>query len=195
MKARANFWIGVTVGALIAAAVLFSIYYVPRKGITFGKEPISFTVVLAEANGLHAGSPVYISGIEAGELTDVRISELPNLGYRVLATAEVFDGERFGPMLTTGSAYEVSRSGLLGEMTLAITPGGEGEPLQQGALVDGTPPMDFTRMVDDVAHITKRLADFMDGREAGDPSLRRAFVELQAALQNIRAFSEKLPGN
>ena len=33
----------------------------------------------------------------------------------------------------------------------------------------------------------------MDGRAAGDPSLRRALEELEAALRNVRGLSEELP--
>lgn len=191
-NARANFWIGIVVGAVIAAALMFSVYYVPRKGITFGNDPIAFGVVLDEAHGLHAGSPVLVSGVEAGEVTAIGIRELAGLGYKVFADVEIFDGGRFGPMLTTASTYQVTRSGLLGEMILAITPGGGGERVA-GQLVDGTPPTDFTRILDDLALVTRRVADFVDGREPGDPNLRRALVDLQAAIRNIRDFTGNLP--
>lgn len=187
------FVLGLVVGAIIAAAVMFSIYYVPRKGIAFGRESLPLYVVLDEAHGLSAGSPVLISGIEAGEISWMRIDYLEGLGWKVLAGADIFDGERFKPMLTRSSTYAVARSGLLGEVTLAITPGGEGEPIAPGDLVDGTPPQDFGAIVGDLGHIAKRLGDFMDGRRPGDPSLRKAFGDLQRTLRNLSDFSEKLP--
>jgi ABC-type transporter Mla subunit MlaD len=192
MKAS-GFVVGLAVGTILAGAVLFSIYYVPRKGLSLSRQPLRFTVVLAEAHGLHAGSPVLVSGVEAGEVADVRIQALDGVGHRVLATAEVFDGDRFGPMLTTKSRYAVARSGLLGEMTLAITPGGEGPPLGPGALVDGEGPLNLEAITQDLAHLTGRLADFMDGRQPGDPSLKRTLRDLQAMLRNLRETSEKLP--
>ena len=191
-NARANFWIGLVVGAVIAAAVLFSVYYVPRKGLSLGRDALSFGVVLDEAHGLHAGSPVLVSGIEAGEVTDVAIRALGDQGYRVLVDVDVFDGERFGPLLTTKSTYQVTRSGLLGEMVLAITPGGGGQPVA-GQLVDGLPPTDFTHILDDLAHVSKRIADFMDGREPGDPNLKRTLLDLQTAIRNVRDFTGNLP--
>ena len=189
---RGHFWIGLVVGAIVAAALLFSIYYVPRKGLSFGREPIAFTVVLDEANGLRAGSPVLVSGVEAGEVQSVEIREIPSRGWKVLAQVEVFDGQRFGPMLKTDSVYQVGKAGLLGESTVAIVPGGQG-PAIAGQLVDGRPPTDFTRILDDLAVVSRRLADFMDGREPGDPYLRRSLIDLQATIRNIRDFSEKLP--
>ena len=191
-NARANFWIGLVVGAVLAAAVLFSVYYVPRKGLSFGREALHFGVVLDEAHGLHVGSPVLVSGIEAGEVTDVAIRELGAQGYRVLVDVDIFDGERFRAMLTTASTYQVARSGLLGEMVLAITPGGGG-PTVAGQLVDGVPPTDFTHILDDLAHVSKRVADFMDGREPGDPNLKRTLLDLQTAIRNVRDFSGNLP--
>ncbi len=191
-RSRANFWIGLVFGGIVAAALLFSVYYVPRKGITFGNEAISFTVVLEQAHGLHAGSPVYVSGIEAGEVSAVEIRALDRIGYRVLATVEVFDGERFGPMLKTDSTYQVASSGLLGEVTLAIAPGGSGLAVAN-QLVNGVAPTDFGRIVDDLGYIAKRLADFMDAREPGDPNVRRALVDLQTTIRNLRDFSGNLP--
>jgi|GEM_PF-1415071 len=190
---RTSFVLGIVVGAILGAAILFSVYYVPRKGLLMDKSPRNFTVVLEQAHGLNAGSPVLISGVEAGEVSDVRIEELPKLGWRVLAKITVFDGDRFGKGLRTGSRYAIDRSGLLGETILAITPGGTGEALKEGQLVDGTPPFDITGIATDVKTVTKRLADFMDGREPGDPSLRRVLRDLQGVMRNLKGFSEKLP--
>lgn len=189
---RSHFWLGLVVGAILAATLLFSVYYVPRKGISLSREPLSFTLVLDQANGLRAGSPVLVSGVEAGEVEGVEIREIPGRGYKVLASVSVFDGERFGPMLRTDSLYQVAQSGLLGETTLAIAPGGQG-PSVKDQLVDGLPPTDFSRILDDLAQVSKRVADFMDGREPGDPNLRRALTDLQETLRNVRDFSEKLP--
>ncbi len=190
---RTSFALGIVVGAILGAAILFSVYYVPRKGVLLDNDPRHFTVVLDKAHGLNAGSPVLISGVEAGEVSDVRIEELPKLGWRVLARVTIFDGERFGAGLKTGSRYVVDRSGLLGEMVLTITPGGAGVPLKDGEFVDGTPPLDIGSIAGDVKVVTGRLADFMDGREPGDPSLRRVLRDLQGLMRNLKGFSEKLP--
>ncbi|MGM0576785.1 MAG: MlaD family protein [Myxococcota bacterium] len=190
---RRDFLLGMTVGAIVAAAVMFSIYYVPRKGLALGRDAMPFTVVLEEAHGLHPGSPVLVRGVEAGEVVDVRVGEIPDVGWRVLATAELFDAERYAPMLHTDSIYSVARSGLLGEMTLAITPGGGGPSLEPGMLVGGSGPASLESLVSDLAHVADRLADFTDGDEPGDPSLRRTFLDLQSILRNLRDFSEKLP--
>jgi ABC-type transporter Mla subunit MlaD len=192
MKERAFFWLGAVIGGIIAAAVLFSVFWVPRKGLGFGREPLHFTLVLDEAHGLRAGSPVAVSGVEAGEITALDIRELPQRGYKVLANVEVFDGERFGPMLKLDSAYQVAVTGILGEASVAIVPGGRGAPVA-GQLVDGIPPGGMARVVEDLSRIAKRLADFIDGREPGDPNLRRALVDLQETVRNVRDFSEKLP--
>jgi ABC-type transporter Mla subunit MlaD len=192
MKERAFFWLGMVVGGIIAAAVLFSVFYVPRKGIALAREPVRFTLVLAKAHGLRVGSPVEISGVEAGEVTGLEIREIPHRGYKVLAAVEVFDGERFGPMLRLGSSYQVTQAGILGEASVSIAPGGQGAPVS-GQLVDGVAPAGVDDIVADLARISKRLADFMDGREPGDPNLRRALVDLQETVRNIRDFSEKLP--
>jgi ABC-type transporter Mla subunit MlaD len=125
-------------------------------------------------------------------VTGVEIREVGQTGWKVLASVDIFDGERFAPMLKTDSVYQVAQSGLLGETTLAIAPGGQGGAVA-GQLVNGLPPADFTKILDDLATISKRLADFVDGREPGDPNLKRALVDLQATIRNVRDFSEKLP--
>ncbi|MFO0745081.1 MAG: MlaD family protein [Myxococcota bacterium] len=189
---RAHFGLGLVVGAILAAAILVSVYYVPRKGLSFSRDPMGFTLVLDQAHGLHTGSPVLIAGVEAGEIESVEIKEIPNRGYKVLAQVSIFDGARFAPMLHLDSVYQIAQSGLLGETTLAIAPGGQGRPVA-GELVDGQPPTDFTGILDDLAVISKRLADYVDGREPGDPNLRRMLSDLQETVRNVRDFSEKLP--
>lgn len=190
---RRDFWLGLALGLIVGAALLLSVYYVPRKGLNLGASPLPFTVVLTEAHGLHPGSPVHISGVEAGEVRALRIAEIPDLGFRVLATAEIFDGARFGGLLTASSTYAVAKSGLLGENILAITPGGAGPPLVAGDLVQGTAPLDLDAILNDLAHITRRLADFTDGRNSGDPSLRTSLTHIQRTLQNLKDASESLP--
>jgi len=189
---RSHFWLGIVVGAILAAALMFSVYYIPRKGLAFGRESLGFTLVLDEANGLRAGSPVLVSGVEAGEVSGIEIRELGQAGWKVLASVDVFDGERFEPMLRTDSVYQIAQSGLLGETTLAIVPGGQGATVR-GQLVTGRPPADFTEILDDLGLISKRVADFVDGREPGDPNLKRALIDLQETIRNVRDFSEKLP--
>lgn len=192
MKERAFFWLGMVVGGIIASAVLFSVFYIPRKGISFARSPMRFTLVLDEAHGLRAGSPVQVSGVEAGEVTSLAITEIPQRGYKVLAGVEIFDGERFSPMLRLDSVYQVVQSGILGEAIVAIAPGGQGAPVAD-QLVDGLPPTSVGQMLDELSHITRRVSDFMDGREPGDPNLRRALIDLQETVRNVRDFSEKLP--
>lgn len=189
---RSQFWLGLVAGAILAAMLLFSVYYVPRKGLSLSREPLPFTLVLDQANGLRAGSPVLVSGVEAGEVEGIEIREIPGRGFKVMAAVSVFDGERFAPMLRTDSVYQVAQSGLLGETTLSIAPGGQGASVR-GQLVDGLPPADFSRILTDLAQISKRVADFVDGREPGDPNLRRALMDLQDTIRNVRDFSEKLP--
>ena len=190
---RANFWLGLSVGLILGAALLFSIHYVPRKGLSVGKSSMTFSVVFKEAHGLNIGSPVLISGIEAGEVSHVRVRSIEGIGWRVVASIEIFDKERFAPTLSTKSIYALARSSLLGQMTINITPSEAGDPLSEGQLVDGLPPTEFGRIVDDVATITRRLADFVDGRKRGDPNLKRALIDLQNLVRNLRGFSEKLP--
>jgi len=189
---RSQFWLGLVVGAILAAMLLFSVYYVPRKGLSLSREALSFSLVLDQASGLRAGSPVLVSGVEAGEVEGIEIREIPGRGFKVMAAVSVFDGERFAPMLRTDSVYQVAQSGLLGETTLAIAPGGQGQSVR-GQLVDGVPPTDFSRILGELAQISKRVADFVDGREPGDPNLRRALMDLQETIRNVRDFSEKLP--
>ena len=92
---RSQFWLGLVAGAILAAMLLFSVYYVPRKGLSLSREPLPFTLVLDQANGLRAGSPVLVSGVEAGEVEGIEIREIPGRGFKVMAAVSVFDGERF----------------------------------------------------------------------------------------------------
>lgn len=192
MNGRAAFWLGALVGGVLAGAVLFAVFWLPRAGLAATGEPLRFTLVLTEAHGLRAGAPVRVAGLDAGEVRSVALVELPERGWRVLAEVEIFDSARFEPMLRLDSVYQLSRAGLLGDVGLAVIPGGAGGSVR-GQLVDAEIPAGMDGLVRDLGHIATRLADFLDGRRPGDPNLRRALLDLQQTVQQLRVFTERLP--
>ncbi len=192
MTGRAAFWLGLFVGGVFAAAVVFAVFWVPRTGLTTGGDPLRFTLVLGEAHGLRPGALVQVAGIDAGEVQALGLAELPRRGWGVLAEITIFDGDRFEPMLRLDSVYQVARAGLLGDAGLVIVPGGAGGSVR-GQLVDAVVPRGIDGLIGDLGHIATRLADFLDGRQPGDPNLRRALVDLQQTVQQLRVFTERLP--
>lgn len=183
--------VGLVVGGVLTGAVLLSLYWGPRHGLAPGGEPLRFHVVLEEAHGLHVGSPVRVSGVDAGEVTDVRIERLPRLGWRVLVAVELFRGARYREMLGTGSTYAVARPSPMGGRMLAIAPGGGGEPLRDGMLVRGTPPVDLASVAADLGAIVDRLSRLLGEEGRGAENLERALEDLRATLQNLRNLSER----
>jgi ABC-type transporter Mla subunit MlaD len=192
VSGRASFWLGLVVGAVLAGALVFGVFWGPRGGPVFGSEPLVFSVVLEEARGVGVGSPVHVSGLEAGEVRAVGLVELPQRGWRVVAEVVIPDGERYRPMLRVDSPVEVRRIGLLGDAGLSVVPGGKGESLA-GQFVDASAAPGMDELVADLGHIATRLGDFLDGRRPGDPNLARALRDLQGTLAQLRAFTERLP--
>jgi len=190
---RASFWVGLGTGAVVATVVLWSIWYVPRKGLNPFRESLEFHVLFAQAHGLTAGDPVRLGGVEIGEVRAVTVREVPDLGVRAVVTVEVFDPVRWRGLLRYDSGYTVGQQGLLGRRAIDVAAGGVAAPLEPGAVVPGREPFDPMAVVADLQAIVAELRSLLAGDEPGSPDIRRALRDLELTLRNIREFSEKLP--
>ncbi len=190
---RSRFALGLLTGLVVGVVGLFSIYYVPRKGLHLFDRELRFHVHFAAAHGLHAGDPVLLNGLEVGEVLDVALDPLPELGVRCVVTVAVFDAERHGPHLRADSNFTVVQEGLLGRRALAIVAGGAGPPIVDGAVIPGAEPRDLERTLDDLQATVAELRALLAGDRPGAGSLRHAVRDLEVMLRNLRDFSEKLP--
>lgn len=125
-------WGKLWVGALVMFA-LAALLYVSFSGggtsIFQGKKV--FTAYFRNVNGLLKGSPVWMSGVEVGNVKDVEFVNIDSL-RQVKVTARV--REDLWVMVTEGSRVQVGTIGFLGDKYIDILPGPVGGiPIEEGA--------------------------------------------------------------
>lgn len=181
--------LGKAIIALIAALVLGAAGY---YGWNWWNEynGMSFQIRLESAKGLKAGSPVQISGVEAGHLTSVRFGESGADPDRLLPILSVRVRRSFVSALRTNLNAEVSAPLIMGEPVLVIDPGtSEAPPIAPGALIDLAPAQ--TRSVFDRA--AKSLRSFFESEESANVEGREEMrAQLETMLQEIHALEARV---
>ena len=143
------------VGALvIAVAVLFFVFaYNTAQVETVAG--YSVTAKFDRIDGIQRGSDVRMSGIKIGTVLDHRID--PET-YLALVTMSIESDIK----LPTDSSVSITSDGLLGDKYLALTPGGDEEPILDGGEIE------FTQGAIDLTSLLGQLIFSQTGNEGGD---------------------------
>lgn len=134
MEQHLHLKVGLTVvfALLIFALLIFMVsnYHVFQAGKTF-------FVTFNFANGLAAGAPVMVNGLEVGNVEQLGFTEEEG-NVKVRLTVWVNDDAR---VYANSKAY-INTLGLMGEKYLEITSGeGMEQPIAEGAILDGSDPL------------------------------------------------------
>lgn len=113
---------------IIAAAFVFFFQETAEIGPSQGYE---LKAKFSKIDGLNRGSPVRISGVQVGKVTDFALD--PET-YSAIVTMQINDGIE----LPFDTAAVVSSESLLGGKFLSLEPGADAEMLQAGDLIEFT---------------------------------------------------------
>jgi len=164
--------IEIRVGALIIVAVgLIAVFAVLVTGINF-QPTLTVYVSFQNPGGLVAGSPIRISGVKVG-----RVSELEFLGALdrrpaqaspdglIRATAKI--EKRYAGAIHEDARWYVTVQGVLGEQFLAVDPGSPDRPvLKDGALVHGVSPPQLDLLLSESYELLHRTYRGLSDNEA-----------------------------
>lgn len=202
-----NLWVGLIVTMAIAALLYASF----RGGGTSIFEPKEHLVVYFEnVNGLVRGAPVWLGGMEVG---NVRTVQFVNLDDRRRIKAVLTVKESIWEFLTADSKAQLGTIGLLGDKYVEIIPGTKGLPvLESGselpvleevgldAITAKAPEIAGTidSLLTNLKHITGRLASGTGtaGRILTDTTLYHKFIatldRATAVMDNIRKNQDRI---
>lgn len=147
---------------------------------------VRYHVHVFRGEGLRAGSPVLLSGLEVGEVGDLTILD----DNRV--DAEVLVRERFAPRVRQGTRADVKRLLGIGEKRIyLVSPGTFAGPLPSGALITADEPVD---LLDAVASIDfDKYLSTMDRAVAAMEVLLGKLEEENRLERMIQAFDQMGP--
>jgi phospholipid/cholesterol/gamma-HCH transport system substrate-binding protein len=135
MRANRTLEIGTGLFVLLGfAALLFLTTQLPASGIKFGGAKAGYKVMAEFDNigDLKVGSPVSMSGVRVGDVTNIRFD---SKDYKAVVTLRIDPQYNLIP---DDSFASIETQGLLGGKYIGISPGGQDTYLKDGSRIDQT---------------------------------------------------------
>lgn len=178
----------ISVVALVMAATL--IFLLSGEG-GFSWQRYSLKILFDDVAGLKAGAPVRISGVEAGEVSDVTFA-----GDQVEVTIEIAKENQ--SRVTTASRATLGSVSLLGESAVDITAASDGTPIPEwGYVPTGRQAASFNSVAaeaaDGITEATNLLRDIRSGRG----TIGKLFTDetLYQEMNSLVASAERVAAN
>jgi phospholipid/cholesterol/gamma-HCH transport system substrate-binding protein len=135
MRANRTLELGTGLFVLLGfAALLFLTTQLPASGIKFGAAKAGYKVTAEFDNigDLKVGSPVSMSGVRVGDVTNIRFD---SKDYKAVVTMRVDPQYN---QIPEDSFASIETQGLLGGKYIGISPGGQDTYLKDGSSIDQT---------------------------------------------------------
>lgn len=180
------------VGIVVAAALaifMFTTIYITREGglPLLGGQYTLFSYV-GNVNGLKAGAPVHLSGVEVGSVTRVEFAE-PGAPNPVKVTVKLRGDVQ--ERVTTNSLLSVGSLGVLGEKMVEVDPGPPGGvPLQDGDVLAGEAGDPIKGIITDASTTLKDVRDLIESVKRGEGSLGQ-IIRGEEFHQKLLGFVDK----
>lgn len=134
----------VSVGALViagAALLVALLFWLTDKDV--GGRGVPVGVLFANAAGIEAGDPVWVSGVKKGRVSEVRLQSVGKVSVVLNVDADV------APRLDAAAA--VASLDFLGNKIVDYSPGSRDEPLPPGTVIVGTQREELSQMAGGLA--------------------------------------------
>ncbi len=181
----------VLIGLALFAAVLFLIG--DRRGL-FSDSFTAYTELQA-LSGVAIGTPVWVSGMSAGEVKEIVVPPRPGAPFRLRLEVD----EALHQIVRTDSVVSVRTEGLVGGRYLQISAGSEAAPrLPDGGVLRGQEPFDVAEMLEQIRLVVENFNTTivtLRGRfEQGIASVEEAAAEatglIRGASDDVQRITE-----
>jgi len=127
-------WSTLKLGSILIVALVVAMWAsLTGGGASFFSPKIEFVAYFANVNGLVKGSPVWVAGMEVG---NVRTLEFVNLDSLRKIKVNFLVKESVWPLITMGSEVQLGSIGLLGDKMVEVIPGPTGgSPVNEGNVI------------------------------------------------------------
>lgn len=189
LSARQTLVLGLVV-LLCLAVGTWGLFRIGGKNGLWAGEPYELTVVVADAQGMAEGTPVYIRGVEAGQVAAVDYADEGVL-------LKVHLRPSFREHLHADAQAAITSRGMLGNNVLSIKPGtAKAGPLPEPLLHAETPP-DLTEVAAKLNKVASRLDTVLKDIHEGDGTLPKLLKDdgLYRDLKDTTTETKKLVKN
>ncbi|UCD17603.1 MAG: MCE family protein [Candidatus Zixiibacteriota bacterium] len=136
-------WGELKVGLLLAIAIAAMLYAsFSGGGTSIFEMKARYRTYVTDANGLVAGAPVWLSGVEVGNVKSI---EFVNLDSARRIELEFTVKKAVTHMVTVNAGVKLGTIGLMGDKYLEVVPGGlDQPPIPEGGVVPNIPAGDLS---------------------------------------------------
>lgn len=195
-------WTELRVGLFVLVGMLvlaIGIIYVTGTGILAAKYRLK--TYLPEVEGLKAGAPVRLDGVEIGNVDAIRMNPSPSDRTQNIEVIMRID-KRYQTEVRSDSTASLITEGLLGNRYVSIKRGFVGDPLQADATVAGREETAMKQIVERGAELVQNLnalsetaREIVEAVQRGRGTLGKlltdeeAYNRLNATLGDVRAMA------
>lgn len=184
-----DLWVGIVISIAIGILMFVTVYITREGGLPFFGGQYTVYSYLKDINGLKAGAPVHLSGVEVGAVNRVEFSE-PGAPAAVRVTLRLRTDIQ--DRVTTNSMVTVGSLGVLGEKMVDVDPGpAGGSVIQDGQAVPGESAGDPIKgIMADASRTMKDIRNLAGDVQAGKGTIGKVLKE-EELYQKLLGFVEK----
>lgn len=172
-SSKALTWTELRVGVLVIASLVMlavTVLYVGGSGGSPFARHYEIRALMADVNGLKAGAPVRLGGVEVGAVRRVELSER---GSGMVEVTMRLD-KRVQARITDHSQISLGSLGLLGEKAVDITGSAEGTAVQDGGYVPASLDDPLKGLLSDASGSSGHLRRILARMDAGEGFIGKA---------------------
>jgi phospholipid/cholesterol/gamma-HCH transport system substrate-binding protein len=193
-KSRALTWTELRVGLVVIGSLVilaFTILYIGGGGGSPFARSFELKALMSDVNGLKAGAPVRVGGVEVGSVTKVGFAGESAAG---LVEVDMRLDRRVKGRITTDSQVTLGSLGLLGEKAVDITSSSHGTAIEDGGLVRAAAEDPFKGLLSDASESTAHIRRILARMDAGEGFIGKALrdEELYARMADVSARLQRV---
>jgi phospholipid/cholesterol/gamma-HCH transport system substrate-binding protein len=192
-------WVGlfVLVGLTLIAVAIFFV-----TGAGFLGPKYRLVTYLPEVDGMKAGAPVELDGIEIGNVESITLTPHPDDKIHNITLGLRID-KKYEQNIRTDSTASLVTEGLLGDRYVSVTRGLTGAAIPQNGVIPGTQAVAMTEVITHASALMDSLGVIVDQIQKGngtvgkliyDPGLYNHVDETVAKLDSMVASIQKGQG-
>ena len=191
-SSKALTWTELRVGVLVIGSLIVlgvTVLYVGGSGGSPFAPRYDIKALMADVNGLKAGAPVRLGGVEVGAVRKVELA--PRGSHMVELTMRL--DKKIQPRITDRSQVTLGSLGLLGEKAVDITSATLGPPVEDGGYLAAATEDPFKGLLTDASSSTAHLRRILSRMDAGEGLIGKALRD-EELYQRMTDVSLRLQG-
>src|SRR5271154_536958 len=184
-------WTELRVGVFVLAGLAIlaiGIFYITGAGMLGPKYRL--LTYLPEVQGVSAGAPVSLDGVEIGNVETIRINPGPeDPSHNIQLVLRI--ARKFAPDIRQDSTASLITEGLLGNRYVNVTRGHTGEPIPNNGVLAGKEEAEMKEIMGRVGALADDLRGVIDQARNGNGSIGK-LINDPALYNNLNATATKL---